>query len=162
MKTLGRWLENALGAIAGAVLFIIMGITTVDVAGRYLLNKPLRGGFEMTEMLLATLIYCALPLVSRWRAHIVIDTFDFLMSRGVKRALDMFADLVCALVLSGIGYLIFRRALRVAEYGDTTNVLKIPLAPVAWVMGVMIVITALIHLVLVFVPRAEADAQGNV
>lgn len=160
MKSMERWLELGLGATAGAVLFIMMGITTVDVAGRYLLNKPLPGGFELTEIFLATLIYCALPLVSKQREHIVIDTFDFLMSPKVKRGLDMFADIACTLIMSGVGYLIFRRALRVAEYGDTTNVLKLPLAPVAWVMGVMIVVTAVIHLALVFVPHGEEDGAS--
>ena len=44
--------------------------------------------------------------------------------------------------------------MRVAEYGDTTSVLKLPLAPVAYLMGAMIVVAALIHLVLIFVPHA--------
>ena len=87
----------------------------------------------------------------------MIDTFDFMMSPRVKRGLDILADLVCSLTLSGIGYLIFQRAVRVAEYGDTTNVLKLPLAPVAYVMGTMIVIAALIHIVLIFVPHDRDD-----
>ena len=160
MKRFSRWLELGLGATAGTVLFVMMVITAIDVFGRYVLNKPLPGGFEMTEIMLATLIYCALPLVSKQREHIVIDTFDFLMSPRVKRGFDIFADIACSLTLSGIGYLIFRRAIRVAEYGDTTNVLKIPLAPVAYVMAVMIVIAALIHIALIFVPHGEDDGAS--
>ena len=86
----------------------MMMLTAVDVAGRYLFNKPLAGGFELTEMMLAALIYCGLPLVSKRREHIVIDTFDPLMSKRVKRGLDMVADVVCFVTLAGIGYLIFR------------------------------------------------------
>ena len=49
-----------------------------------------------------------------------------------------------------------------AEYGDTTSVLKLPLAPVAWLMGAMIAVTALIHLALIFVPQAEpARVDGH-
>ena len=44
--------------------------------------------------------------------------------------------------------------MRVADYGDTTNVLKLPLAPVAYLMGAMIVVAALVHLILIFVPHA--------
>ena len=54
----------ALGVTSAAVLFLMMAITAVDVAGRYVFNKPLTGGFEITELLLAALIYCGLPLVS--------------------------------------------------------------------------------------------------
>lgn len=152
-------LETVLGAISATVLFLMMLLTAVDVAGRYLFNKPVVGGFELTEMMLAALIYCGLPLVSKRREHIVIDTFDPLMSARVKRGLDVFADIVCTVTLAGIGWLIFRRALRVAEYGDTTTVLKLPLAPVAWVMGAMIIVTAAIHLWLIFVPHADEDGK---
>jgi TRAP-type transport system small permease protein len=156
---LGSALETLLGAISATVLFLMMVLTAADVAGRYLFNIPVPGGFELTEMMLAALIYCGLPLVSKRREHIVIDTFDPLMSTQVKRGLDVVADIVCSLTLAGIGVLIFQRALRVAEYGDTTTVLRLPLAPVAWLMGGMIVVTAAIHLWLIFVPHAGDDGK---
>ncbi len=163
MKSPSRtWLLVALGATSASVLFLMMMITAVDVVGRYLFNAPLNGGFEITEMLLAALIYCGLPLVSQRREHIVIDTFDSFMAPYVKRALDVIAEIVCSATLGGIGYLIFRRAVRVAEYGDTTNVLKLPLAPVAYLMGAMIVVAALIHLSLIFVPHREDDGKSIV
>ena len=162
MKSPRAWLEGALGVTSATVLFLMMMITAVHVIGRYVLNKPLTGGFEITEMLLAALIYCGLPLVSQRREHIVIDTFDPLMSARVKRALDVVAEIVCSLTLGGIGYLIFRRAARVAEYGDTTSVLKWPLAPVAYLMGTMILIACLIHLSLIFVPHGEDDGKSIV
>ena len=162
MKSPRAWLEAALGATSGTVLFLMMMITAVDVIGRYVFNKPLAGGFEITEMLLAALIYCGLPLVSQRREHIVIDTFDPLMSARVKRGLDVLAEVVCSLTLGGIGYLIFRRAARVAEYGDTTSVLKWPLAPVAYLMGTMILIACLIHVSLIFVPHGEDDGKSIV
>ncbi|MDQ6681610.1 MAG: TRAP transporter small permease [Pseudomonadota bacterium] len=155
-----QWLESVLGAVSATVLFLMMLVTAVDVIGRYVFNQPLNGGFELTEMMLAALIYCGLPLVSQRREHIVIDTFDPLMSRRVKRALDMFAEVVCSLTLGGIGYLIFRRAARVAEYGDTTNVLRLPLAPVAYLMGTMILVACVIHLSLVFVPHRDDDGKS--
>ena len=156
---LGRWLETVLGVTSASVLFVLMLLTAVDVIGRYVFNKPLGGGFELTEMMLAALIFCGLPLVSKRREHIIIDTFDNFMSKRVKRGLDVVADIVCFLTLSGIGWLIFRRAARVADYGDTTNVLKLPLAPVAYLMGTMIVIAGLIHLWLIFVPHRDGDGS---
>jgi TRAP-type C4-dicarboxylate transport system permease small subunit len=155
-----RVLETLLGALSATVLLLMMLLTAVDVAGRYLFSMPVPGGFEVTEMMLAALIYCGLPLVSKRREHIVIDTFDVFMSRAVKRSLDVLADLLCTLSLAGMGWLIFRRAARVADYGDTTAVLKLPLAPVAYLMGVMIIVTAAIHLWLIFVPHAEEDGKS--
>ena len=162
MKRFDVVLQRALGVTSAVVLFLMMMITAVDVAGRYLFNRPIAGGFELTEILLAALIYCGLPLVSARREHIVIDTFDPLFSRQLKRGLDMVAEVVCAAALAGVGLLIFIRANRVAEYGDTTSVLKLPLAPVVFLMAVMITVAALIHLLLIFVPHGEDDGKSIV
>ena len=62
MTDVAKTLEKLLGVISAAVLFLMMVITTVDVFGRYVLNQPLPGGFEMTEMALAVL--CLRALVS--------------------------------------------------------------------------------------------------
>jgi len=157
-----EWLERLLGVIAGAVLFAMMMLTAVDVVGRYVFNRPVAGAFEVTEMMLAALIYCGLPLVSQRRDHIVIDTFDYLMSRGVKRGLDMMAEVLCSLTLFGLAYLVFGRAARVAQYGDTTTVLKLQLAPVAYLMAVMLLVAAIIHLWLIFVPHRDDDGKSIV
>ena len=149
-------LQKILGLVAGLVLFLMMSITAVDVIGRYFFNKPVTGGFELTEMGLALLIYCALPLVSARREHIIIDTLDPLMGRSLKNLLNRFSDLVCCVSFSGLGYLLLRRADRVAEYGDTTSVLLLPLAPVVYTISVAIGIAALMHLILLFVPHPEA------
>ena len=156
------WLEYALGVIGAAVLFAMMMLTAIDVVGRYVLSRPVPGAFEVTEMMLAALIYCGLPLVSQRREHIVIDTFDYLMSRRVKRALDIIAEVLCSATLFGLAWLVFRRAGRVADYGDTTNVLKLPLAPVAYLMAAMLLVGAIIHLWLVFVPHGADDGKSIV
>jgi TRAP-type C4-dicarboxylate transport system permease small subunit len=162
MKRFDTVLQRALGVTSAVVLFAMMMITAVDVAGRYLFNKPIAGGFELTEIALAALIYCGLPLVSARREHIVIDTFDPMFSPRLKRILDMMAEVVCAIALAGVGWLIFVRAGRVAEYGDTTSVLKLPLAPVVYLMGVMITVAAVIHLLLILVPHGADDGKSIV
>ena len=160
MKAGRGWLEVTLGVTSAVVLFLMMMLTAVDVTGRYLFNRPINGGFELTEMMLAALIYCGLPLVSKRREHILVDTFDPFMSARFRHVLDVLADLLCALTLAGLGYLIFRRAARVAEYGDTTSVLRLPLAPVAYLMGVMIVIAAFIHLWHAVAPRRASENEA--
>jgi len=156
------WLLRALAFVAGVVLFVLMMLTAVDVVGRYVLNRPLPGAFEITEMMLAALIYCGLPLVSQRREHIVIDTFDPYMPRALKRGLDVLAEVICSASLFGLAWLVFRRAARVLSYGDTTTVLKLPLAPVAYLMAAMLLATAVIHLALILVPHAEDDGKSIV
>jgi len=153
-------LETVLGVVAGTVLFILMMLTAIDVIGRYVFNRPLLGAFEITEMMLAALIYCGLPLVSQRREHIVIDTFDHFMARGFKRALDIVAEVLCSAALFGLAWLILGRARRVASYGDTTDVLRLPLAPVVYLMAAMLLVAAFIHLWLIFVPHGDDDGKS--
>ena len=90
--------------------------------------------------MLATLIYCGLPLVSARREHIVIDTFDPFFSRALQaRARRDRRDPLRGRVRRHRLVLIFQRAQRVASYGDTTSVLKLPLAPFAYMSRAMIV-----------------------
>jgi TRAP-type C4-dicarboxylate transport system permease small subunit len=93
-------------------------------------NQPRDGGFEITEMMLAALIYCGLPLVSQRREHIVIDTFDHFMSRRVKRGSTCGRDRVQRLAV-GIACCVPARGAR-ARLRRHHHVLKLPLAPVAY------------------------------
>jgi len=51
------------------------------------------------------------------------------------------------------------RAERFAEYGDTTVHLAMSIAPVAWLMAGLLMLTGLAHLLLVFV---RAPTSGHV
>ena len=157
MKQLDLWLKRTLGISGGIVLFVLMLLTVVDVAGRKL-NFPIRGGVEMAEILLAMLIFAGLPLVSEARQHIVIDTLEGFMSRMVKRVLDAMANATCAITMFAMAWMFYaKRVTRVAEAGDTTSVLKIELTPVAYFLLVMIVMTGVIHIALMFVPPPDED-----
>ena len=67
MKPSGqRWKRHAdalLGVVASAILLAMMLLTVVDVVARYVFSRPLRGAFEVTELMLLVLIFAGLPLV---------------------------------------------------------------------------------------------------
>jgi TRAP-type transport system small permease protein len=160
MRRLELAMRQVLGTVAGVVLASMMLLTALDVFMRYVLSKPLSGAFETTEIMLAMLIFAGLPIVSDARQHIVIDTLEGYMSKGLRRALDALANAICMLVFGGVSFLIFKRAMRMMSEGDTTSVLKLPLYPVAYFMAALLLITALVHLALMFSPPPEEDG-GN-
>jgi TRAP-type transport system small permease protein len=160
MRQLELAMRHTLGLVAGLVLASMMLLTTVDVFLRYVLSKPLSGAFETTEIMLAMLIFAGLPIVSDTRQHIVIDTLEGYMSRGVRRALDALANAISMVVFGSVSYLLFKRALRMMADGDTTSVLKLPLYPVVYFMAALLLVTALVHLALMFSPPPEDDG-GN-
>lgn len=137
-----------------------MAVTTVDVIGRYILNWPLRGGFEITELLLLALIFAGLPLVSRADEHVTMDFIDAALGSRGRALLRRFVDIVCGLIVVGLSYRVWLRADKIAGYGDTTDVLRIPVAPFVYFMAVMVAVTGIVHLIKAFLPAREEPAKA--
>src|SRR5262249_10768590 len=91
------WLDRALGSTAAILLSRLMALTTSDVIGGYIFNWPIRGAFEITELLLLTLIFAGLPLASRADEHVTLDFIDMVLSDSGRLLLRRFVDLVCGL-----------------------------------------------------------------
>ena len=74
--SLTRGIRAVLGGFAAVMLAILVGLTVVDVVGRYFFNAPIPGGYEITQILMAAIIFGGLPAVSRLESHITVDLLD--------------------------------------------------------------------------------------
>ena len=157
----GSWLDRALGAAAAILLFGLMALTTVDVIGRYVFNRPLRGAFEVTELLLLTLIFAGLPLASRAGEHVTLDFIDQLLGRRGSSLLARAVDLVCGALILGLAWRVWVKAGKIAGYGDTTDVLRIAVGPFVYFMTAMVALTGAVHVFKVFVPGAARASQAT-
>ena len=154
VKRLAEGIEPLLGTLAGVLLFGMMTLTFFDVVLRYVFNAPLRGSFEITELMLVVLIFAALPLVSRREEHVVMDFLDRYLGLRTYRVLRALEHMVSGAVMAGMGCLMWQKAARLASYGDTSAILRIGLAPFVYAIALLIFVTALIHFALVFSPRS--------
>jgi TRAP-type C4-dicarboxylate transport system permease small subunit len=141
-----RHAESVLGVAASAILLAMMLLTVADVAGRYLLNRPVRGAFEVTELMLLVLIFAGLPLVSYADEHALMDFVDRLLGPRARRLLQGLVHAVCAAVMFLLAWLVWLKADRIWAYRDATDVLRIVYGPFVYFMAVMIGLTGLIHL----------------
>ena len=156
-----RRADAALGVAASAILFLMMLLTFVDVVARYLFNFPLRGGFEITELMLLVLIFAGLPLVSRADEHVTMDFIDRLLPPRAVLQVVRAVHALCAAVMFFLTWQVWIKAGRSAGYGDTTDVLKIPVGPFVYFMAAMILLTGLVHLYKVFIPGEARASQGT-
>jgi TRAP-type C4-dicarboxylate transport system permease small subunit len=143
-----RWehrIDAALGVVASAILFVLMLLTFVDVVGRYLLNRPLRGGFELTELFLLVLIFAGLPLVSRADEHVTMDFVDRLLGVRAKQVFVRMVHGLCAAIMFLLTWLMWLKADRIWAYRDATDVLRVAYGPFVYFMAVMLALTGLIH-----------------
>ena len=144
-----RWKRRAdalLGVAASTILLLMMFLTVVDVVARYVFNRPLRGAFEVTELLLLVLIFAGLPLVSFSDEHAVMDFIDRLLRPRGQRRLERAVQLVNAAFMFLLTWLVWRKADRIWAYRDATDVLRIVYGPFVYFMAVTLALAALIHL----------------
>ena len=159
-----RWERRAdavLGIASSLILFLMMLLTFVDVVARYLFNFPLRGGFEVTELMLLVLIFAGLPLVSHADEHVTMDFIDRILPDAGRRFLVRLVHAVCAAVMFFLTWQVWIKAGRIAGYGDTTDVLKITVGPFVYFMAAMILLTGLVHLYKMFVPGEAHASQAT-
>ena len=143
-------LTRALKWVAGSLMLLLLGLTFVDVVGRYAFGRPIPGGFEIIEFNMGLLIFAALPLVTRKRGHITVSLFDALMGEGIRRLRDSVVLLGSAGVVGFISFLMFRSGLEMLEANTVSRVYDFPLAPVVFIISALGVITLLLLLAMIW------------
>jgi len=113
------------GWLAGIALAAMMLVTVADVVLRAVANLPIRGTFEIVELLLACTFFLALPASFLRDEHIVVDIVDGWAPRRVA-LLRRIAG-VLSVVLMGLmawqGWIAARDTL---VFNDVTADLAIP------------------------------------
>ena len=156
-----RGIDFLLGISASVLLFGMMVLTFVDVVARYLLNRPIRGAFEVTELALLVLIFAGLPLVSHADEHVTMDFIDRMLPPRAGLMLVRVVHAACVAVMFFLAWQVSIKAHTISGYGDTTDVLKILVGPFVYFMAAMIFLTGLVHLYKVFVPGAARASQAT-
>ena len=139
----------------------MMCLTFVDVVARYLFNHPIRGAFEVTELMLLVLIFAGLPLVSHADEHVTMDFIDRMLPAGTVLVLQRLVHAVIAALFFMLTWQMWIKAGRISEYGDTTDVLRILVAPFVYFMVAMIALTACVHVFKVFVLGDRRASQAT-
>jgi TRAP-type C4-dicarboxylate transport system permease small subunit len=136
------WPGRILSTAAGAMILIMMVVTTIDVIGRDVFNAPLFGAFEMTEILMGLVIFAGMPGTTAAREHITVNLIENLVSRRVRFVQTGLGDALCAAVAGVMAWRIFWRGLGLIEARETTMMLGIGRGYVAILMALLLAATA--------------------
>ncbi len=142
IRLAGRLFDLVTAALLGGMA----AVTIVDVIGRYFLNRPLQGAFELTEVLMAAVIFAALPSLTLRREHIAIDLLDRYYPARLARLRDRLVEVVSALVVACLAWVFLGQARQVHADGLYTQVLQLPLAPVVLFACGALAVAAVMHL----------------
>ena len=139
--------EKALSAVVALAMSGMMGLTFVDVVGRYVLSWPVPGSSELMQVLMAGVICGALPLVTFSRRHISMDLLARLFVDKGRRVLDVLIRAGTVAVLAFIALCLWQQGVGLHKAHAGTVYLGIPIAPVAFVLSALIAITSLVEAV---------------
>lgn len=157
---LGR-LELLLSLFAALVLFVLMLLRCVDVAGRYIFNAPVPGAAELTGLGLALLVFATLPIITAYSEHVSVGLLELVSGRFSRytRQLERAVLLLTSLAaLSLMAWRLWTKGAELASYGDGTSYLNIPVAPFAYFMSIMsalAVVVVVLQIIALF--RKPAD-----
>jgi TRAP-type C4-dicarboxylate transport system permease small subunit len=129
------WLEATLGLAAALVLFAMMGITVVDVAGRYLLAAPLPAGYELIQFGMGACVFLVLPVVVARSENVTVEMIPFRRGPRLEYAMSAASAVISAAMLVFFGTELWARAETFRAAGEISSNLRLPLAPFAYAMS---------------------------
>jgi len=139
-------ISNKLAIIAMAVTFILVFITTIDVALRKITNTSIRGSFEITEMGMVVIVFIALSYLQLSNGHIRVDMFVNKLPGRLRYIVDAFVLFVSFAVVIFIGYAGLQQTIKQFTAGITTGVVFWPLWPFVAFMTIGLVLYSLVLL----------------
>lgn len=160
LATCWSWLDFGLKTIMAIFLFAMMVLTSADVTGRYVLNAPISGAFEIVQYLMAIAVFAALPVTTASDSHLSVSLIPQTMRGPIGRAHKIFIRLVSAIALLIIAWRMASQAQILETSQQVSGYLQLPLAPIAAVMAIFATIAFLIIVVkLVAALRGRDGAQ---
>lgn len=134
-----RWIENVMALF----LLAMVALTFADVIGRRLIGKPIYGSNDITEHLMALVVFAGLPLVTAAGAHLTIDLFDRLISKPWMAWWRGIISVLVPVVVGVIGWLFIKHGLNALRISEVSQALRVPRAPLYFFMALSCALTAL-------------------
>ena len=153
------WFSAVLAYVGAFSLFVIMCLTTADVVGRYIFNRPITGVFELTEYLVLILIFSFIGYAQSRKSHVAVDLVIGKIPQKIKVLIDIGNHAVCLILMILITWMGVEKAFELRAVGEASPNLQIPAYPFAFflVLGCVVMCIELIRDIMGFI----ADRQGG-
>ena len=141
--------------LGATVLLTLMLLTTADVAGRYLFDSPVPGGFYWVGVLMALLIFAGLPAATLRDEHLRAGLLEGLFAGPAGRWQRPLVLLVAAFCLGVLAWRLWLQGERFARARASVTTIDVPLAWLAWFGAVMTAAAVLAALFLAATRRRD-------
>jgi TRAP-type C4-dicarboxylate transport system permease small subunit len=120
------WATSVLTWSGSVALLAIAAITVLSVLGRYLLNRPIEGDYELVEIGMAVAIFLYFPYTHLTGSNIVAEFFTHGLSERARTMLEAVHDAIFCLVAALFTWRLALGCIRKFADNDTTMLLAIP------------------------------------
>lgn len=131
-------------------LLAMVALTFADVVGRRLIGKPIYGSNDITEHLMALVVFTGLPLVTAAGAHLTIDLFDKLVNTPRMAWWRVLISVLVTTVLGVIAWLFVKHGLNATRISEVSQALRVPRAPLYFVMALSCALSAMAAMAIAF------------
>ena len=124
-----RGVTNTLCYIGMILLAALMFLGALDVMGRYFLNKPIKGAYETSEILLAGIVFFGLAYALAVGGHVAVEGFVALFPSRTRAIAGIATSSLSLIIFILIGWQGAKLAIRSWEAHRLIDVLFVPIAP---------------------------------
>lgn len=145
---------------AVALFVLAAAMTVVDVFMRSIVGKPLFGTNDLVILAMTVGVCASFPYATVARRHMSVDILGRQIGGRAYWALEFFGGLFTLLVFAGFAWQFGKRAVRLEQMNEGTQLLLIPLWPFWWGLTVVLALAALAQAVVLAdcLRRARAGA----
>lgn len=145
--------------IGVALIAIMMVMYTIDVVGRLLISRQMKGTFEIAQFMLCIITFSSYGYTQIKRGHIHVGFITGSFPPKAKYVTAAISFILCTAMCCISTYSLWRLALFSLSSKKSTTVLEMPFAPIYFVSAVFMALFALTVLMDVF--RSFMAIGGN-
>jgi len=143
MLSMAWKIRRMVETVMAAFLLSMAALTFADVIGRRIVGKPIYGANDITEHLMALVVFSGLPLVTAAAAHLTIDLLDKLVSKPWMLWWRVLISALMTLVLGVVAWLFIKHGLNASRISEVSQALRVPRAPLYFFMAISCAMSAL-------------------
>jgi TRAP-type C4-dicarboxylate transport system permease small subunit len=123
------WLAQRLGIIAAGAIFIMMGLTCLDVFLRYFFRKPIPGTYEIVSFLGTVAVSFAMAHTLAQRGHVAVSLVVQLFPKRAQGVVESLISIFGFILFGLIAWQSVLYAMDCQRVGEVSLTLQLPFYP---------------------------------
>jgi TRAP-type C4-dicarboxylate transport system permease small subunit len=137
-------LSRFLLVVGQIALVMMVGLTVTDVFLRYVFNRPILGSYELTEFMMAILVFSTIGYTMAVKGHVVVDLVFSQLPQRARDILECVTSFIAFILFAIVGWRNALQAVTAWQRNDVTAELFIPISPFVLFVAIGIAVLSLV------------------